>query len=656
MSTSAKPSPVPAAAEAAATDAAATDAAAVPRRDDDVRSKLAIRKAYHTAYYEYQRRDMMYLLIILRFINAITIRTFFQPDEYFQSLEPAWEMAFGASSGAASGAWITWEWHHQLRSSLHPAIFALLYFVADRAMGVMSMYPQFKAIILAYLPRVFQGLVAAVGDYYTWQLAEKVYGQGSNAAFTTLLITALSPWQWFCSTRTLSNSLETVLTIVALYHWPWALYGDSSAPRKASPDAAEAHKATTSSPESQIFKTHADVNSLRICLFLAGIACLLRPTNLFIWASIVTVSVSRLGLTGTSPAKFSDFLIILRETVICGALALSISAASDYYYFGVWTFPPYQWLYFNITKSLAVFYGTNRWDYYLTEGLPLLLTTCVPFTLIAFVSSTSIGTDGASVSNIRFQFTFTALTTIATLSLISHKEVRFIYPLLPLLHILSAPHILSFFSRPAPASTPSVSTFAIPPSPTLRRTTLLGALIALNISLAFYTTLIHQRGVLDVLSFLRYDYEATHLTERGLFIPTTADDAPFAAFLMPCHSTPWRSHLVHPTLNAWALTCEPPLDIPAGTPEREAYRDEADRFFDNPKGFLSREVGSREKPWPQYVVGFEGIEGVLVEWHEETGSQYEVVRKWSGFNSHWIDDERRQGRVVVWEFKERVKA
>ena len=95
MSTSAKPSPVPAAAEAAA---------GVPRRDDDVRRKLAIRKAYHTAYYEYQRRDMMYLLIILRFLNAISIRTFFQPDEYFQSLEPAWEMAFGASSGA----WITW--------------------------------------------------------------------------------------------------------------------------------------------------------------------------------------------------------------------------------------------------------------------------------------------------------------------------------------------------------------------------------------------------------------------------------------------------------------------------------------------------------------------------------------------------------------------
>ena len=43
-------------------------------------------------------------LVIIRLINALSIKTFFQPDEYFQSLEPAWQSAFGD----ASGAWITW--------------------------------------------------------------------------------------------------------------------------------------------------------------------------------------------------------------------------------------------------------------------------------------------------------------------------------------------------------------------------------------------------------------------------------------------------------------------------------------------------------------------------------------------------------------------
>lgn len=48
--------------------------------------------------------NILYLLVAFRICNALLIRTFFQPDEYFQSLEPAWDIAFGP----ASGAWITW--------------------------------------------------------------------------------------------------------------------------------------------------------------------------------------------------------------------------------------------------------------------------------------------------------------------------------------------------------------------------------------------------------------------------------------------------------------------------------------------------------------------------------------------------------------------
>jgi len=48
--------------------------------------------------------DIFLFLVAFRILNALTIRTFFQPDEYFQSLEPAWQMAFGKNSGA----WITW--------------------------------------------------------------------------------------------------------------------------------------------------------------------------------------------------------------------------------------------------------------------------------------------------------------------------------------------------------------------------------------------------------------------------------------------------------------------------------------------------------------------------------------------------------------------
>jgi GPI mannosyltransferase 3 len=47
---------------------------------------------------------VLLFLIGSRLLNALIIQTFFQPDEYFQALEPAWALAFGPQSGA----WITW--------------------------------------------------------------------------------------------------------------------------------------------------------------------------------------------------------------------------------------------------------------------------------------------------------------------------------------------------------------------------------------------------------------------------------------------------------------------------------------------------------------------------------------------------------------------
>ena len=49
-------------------------------------------------------KDVLSVLLMFRFVNALCTHTFFQPDEYFQALEPAWSIAFGNDSGA----WLTW--------------------------------------------------------------------------------------------------------------------------------------------------------------------------------------------------------------------------------------------------------------------------------------------------------------------------------------------------------------------------------------------------------------------------------------------------------------------------------------------------------------------------------------------------------------------
>jgi phosphatidylinositol glycan class B len=363
--------------------------------------------------------------------------------------------------------------------------------------------------------------------------------------------------------------------------------------------------------------------------------------------------------SGKSQVTISDYLILLREAILCGSGILLLSALSDRLYYGIWTFPPYQLLNFNISQDVAVFYGRNDWHYYLTQGLPLLLTTYLPFTLVALFRASSSPT-----TSIHFILITTILLTITILSLISHKEVRFIYPLLPLLHILTAPTITTFFiastttrpTHPKSKTTETINTY--------RRLPLLSILLILNTLIAGYTSLIHQRGVISVTTFLRSEYESLALDGRGRplsspdagiddYLPkytSYTEDETFAAFLMPCHSTPWRSQLIHPGLKAWALTCEPPLHLAPHSKEREEYRDEADRFFDDPGKFLRGEVNTKERPWPRYIVGFEGIEGVLREWYEGEMKGFKMRERWRGGNSHWHDDWRRKGDVVVWEF------
>jgi hypothetical protein len=62
------------------------------------------RNSLHPLVNEQTVKDIFWLLIVFRFANSLCMKTFFQPDEYYQALEPAWQMAFGSESGA----WITW--------------------------------------------------------------------------------------------------------------------------------------------------------------------------------------------------------------------------------------------------------------------------------------------------------------------------------------------------------------------------------------------------------------------------------------------------------------------------------------------------------------------------------------------------------------------
>ncbi|OJJ64197.1 hypothetical protein ASPSYDRAFT_84219 [Aspergillus sydowii CBS 593.65] len=574
--------------------------------------------------------NILLFLIAFRLINALTVRTFFQPDEFFQSLEPAWKIAFGGDQGP----WITWEWEHQLRSSLHPLIFAVVYSAADLVARTLGLSPAFRADLLIAAPGITQAVIAAVGDFYTWKLARYIYGNGSYESWATLALTAVSPWQWFCSTRTLSNCLETTITIVALYQWPWQWAKDSG---------------SVTNKDTQ----GVSISRLRQCLLLAAFACILRPTNVIIWISLAVGVLLQ--------STWTQRLVLAREALLCGSSVLALSSVADRFFYGFWTFPPLRFLYFNVAQSLAVFYGKNDWSYYASQGYPLLLTTALPFTVVglyrALRNPPTIAKEKASIL---FQLASVCLEMPALLSIITHKEVRFIYPLLPALHILSASPLVDFFL-------PALQTTDREYMP--RRLTFI-FLLLVNVVIAAYTTLFHATGVISVLSYLREQHR-THGIANAAFAPGPGSALSYggitAGFLMPCHSTPWRSHLVEPTIHAWALSCEPPVDRTED--EKAVYLDEADQFYESPNQFLRdnmvgglRQIprrpsyltppNSRRPPtqlfppheWPDYLIFFAQLEPTLKSSLRSTS----YGECWRTHNTAWHDDWRRRGDVVVW--------
>lgn len=297
--------------------------------------------------------------------------------------------------------------------------------------------------------------------------------------------------------------------------------------------------------------------------------------------------------------------------------------------------PALQFVRLNVSQGLASFYGHNRIDYYFTEGFPLLLTTALPFAFWGigqeiFPNAAGHIKGGSSRPAILWILSWTVLFISLMLSLISHKEVRFLYPTLPALHTLAAKPLAAFW-----ASKSQFSRVVIP------------FLVLLNIIVALYITLVHQRGVIDVTDYLRYHHETRIATEGPLSRTSVG-------ILMPCHSTPWRSHLVHSGIDIWALSCEPPLNIPINA--RGDYLDEADQFYADPglwiaenmatlKGFQTRKTRTvPRREWPDNIVFFEQLEPVI----KKSLGNTRYRECWRTFNSHWHDDWRRKGDVVIW--------
>ncbi|SCU96960.1 LAFA_0G09032g1_1 [Lachancea sp. 'fantastica'] len=584
------------------------------------------------------KSSVLRLLIVFRIINSFFVKSFFQPDEFWQSLEPAHFKAFGYGE-------LTWEWKFGLRSYAFSFLFELVY----RAVSLISMilaaivayctsvftvlvrnlipncaialemvlemqkFPQevresieYQGVI--YGPKIIMAVLAGVGEWYAIRFAEKVYtscfehntkDKSRNVALVrrnALILSMTNFFNCFFITRTFSNTFETDLTSIALYNWDWS--GGN-------------HVAST---------------KFAVSLILGLFLCLQRPTNAFVWLPLGLFLTFNLLRT----RRFKTLVRLFYRVVFALTFVTAVNLAVDYYFYGRIVFPALRFVKFNYTSALSEFYGTAPWHFHLLQSVPLIAGYSLPLVILGMYSLKST-TKRSLLSDPLKQVKLVIILQIVIFSAIRHKEFRFVYNLQPFFLVISSIFLMKVLPE-AQNGEPELLKwyFWIPPF--------------ISVVAAMVLSSFHETGVIEVTKYLHNIPEVHSI-----------------GFVMPCHSTPWQSHIHrNNTQDIWSISCEPPLHLlqdPSAREKLPYYMDESDRLYEDASKFIyqnfppifRKNLRSPDKEWnyewPQYLVIFEHLDDLYLN-KLLTDSGYRVDARFFNTLSHW--DSRRSGDVIVY--------
>ncbi|WVQ85533.1 hypothetical protein IAT38_007699 [Cryptococcus sp. DSM 104549] len=635
--------------------------------------------------------SLLFPLVVRTLLTLPFPHTYFQPDEFYQALEPAHNHVFGYG-------YLTWEWRDlpvrgvvgegleawwaaavdggRMRGWAWPGVFVGVYEVLKR-------FGLDHTALLLLAPRIIGVAVAAFTDFYTYRLSSKVLGTGSAPAAIFLSLTSL--FNAHLLPRSLSTSPETLLTLMALYYFPL--------PRPTVPTLND--KALQAGVEMQqiiekgemagledseetfggvnelnyvvmdrmspfLGKQHVHKDKLWLSICLATLALCIRPTTLSLWAFLGTALVWRTFKTGGVGSAF----LVIGTAVLSAAATFVASTSIDYAFTGRLYFPILNFIHQNLVLNISSFYGSTNILYHLTQSLPIMLFPIWfwwgPGFLSALLPSSVLPKTLARLdSPPGLRLLARAITfSIATLSLSPHSEWRFLHPFLPPLLLFAIPS----FSEGYTPTVLGIFHF----TRAARQFTRISKLPFYAIMFApvvpfVYLNVWHGGAQVEVMNVLR----------RG-----ELGEVSGLVVLAPCHSVPWMSHL-HKDVEGWFLTCEPPLEV---TPESHTTQQEW--FYDQPIGYLSHVFPyppdqlhnipkTRAFPaLPSHIILFGELlsrAGTVVELEEQEDGEVKVTDRkssvrgelerkgyeevWSGWNGFdWAQDEdERKGGVRVWK-------
>ncbi|MBW0533303.1 hypothetical protein O181_073018 [Austropuccinia psidii MF-1] len=519
----------------------------------------------------------------------------------------------------------TWEWDlAKIRSPIHPYFFSLGYWLLK-----VSNLDQTNLLVI--VPKIFQAIIASLIDLGTFHLASNLLNQNYSIAALACSLTCF--FNAYTSIRTSSNSLETALLTWSLALWPWD-------------------------------PNHLNLSCSKFIISISLIfgAFLIRPSSILFSSSLIFYLLLKSNL--------NIKLDILAWLIVIGFTSCFLGFLIDSSFYGEPTFTPLNFFKQNLLNKISNYYGSNPWHYYFSQAFPFINLSFFPTVLIGLFPLSIPQSPLESVHQItKLQSArFVIFSTIIGFSFLPHKEFRFIQPLVPLFNIFAARAMVNNHTRQNLSQTQLTHQHNLEGSLKFRLPSFIFRSI-ISLGLAFYLMTFHYPAQISVMSYLR-SLPNHQLKSIG--------------FLMPCHSTPWQSHLHKPHLAPngslepmWMLTCDPPLNFSNNslqsnqsafsnqfkTAPFENYIDEADQFYLDPQEFLLKYFPKHVNPtfpptnksnksyqWPSHLVIFEalwklnGVRNIL----EKLG--YQVV--WRASNSRWHDDPiRRGGSVMVLKWK-----
>ena len=404
------------------------------------------------------RRTWLLVLCFRLVLATLLLNSADVPDEWYQSTEVAYHVVHGKGQ-------LTWEWHQGLRSFMFPLPFA----VAFKALQLLGMDTAFTYWLV---PKLMAGAVAFCIDHAAYSYAKTLFGP--EVAFYTLCMTLTSWWHAFLATRTQSNIIETLALLVALQ-------------------------------QKDFFRF----------LLASGLGCSLRITF------VVPVLLPALNFFRAAYEQGRIFRYGLLTIIMIGGW-IAFIAAVDYLFYGRWLCTPWEFVRFNVIEGHSALFGSHPWHWYVSQAIPSTLGAQTFLTPLAALWITRCRRgdadaevlEGASISPKEFRsrlhsvLAIIAFTTLGY-SMVSHKELRFVFTILPLiLMVIAMPLALERRVRPW-------------------RKHIVTAMAAGGIIMFVLFAQLFQRGTIEVMTYLR----------------SLPEPARSVHVMMGCHSTPGYSYV-----------------------------------------------------------------------------------------------------------------